>query len=69
MLRLWLQIRRFIGWPNQERGVGILSGHGFTLGLTIYPVARDTGSVNFGQQRMESRLMPKRESLWLDDGR
>ena len=31
----------------------MLSGHGLTLGgLTIYPVARDAGSVNFGQQRM-----------------
>jgi hypothetical protein len=31
----------------------MLSGQGLSLGgLTIYPVARDAGSVNYGQQRM-----------------
>ncbi len=55
MLRLWLPDPAFYRLAESGKGEleSMLSGHGLTLGgLTIYPVARDAGSVNFGQQRM-----------------
>ena len=42
----------------------MLSSHGLTLGgLTIYPVARDAGSVNLVNSGSQSRLMPKEKAL------
>jgi hypothetical protein len=54
-LRLWLPDPTFYRAANEGRGQleSLLSGAGLALaGLSIYPVARDAGSVNDGQQRV-----------------
>ena len=55
MLRLWLPEPTFyrLAEAGKTELEAMLSGQGLSLGgLTIYPVARDAGSVNYGQQRM-----------------
>ena len=55
VLRLWLPEPTFyrLAEAGKTELEAMLSGQGLSLGgLTIYPVARDAGSVNYGQQRM-----------------
>jgi hypothetical protein len=55
VLRLWLPEPTFyrLADAGKTELEAMLSGQGLSLGgLTIYPVARDAGSVNYGQQRM-----------------
>ena len=54
-LRLWLPDPIFYRLANdhKEQLLSMLAGQNLTLnGLTIYPVGRDTGSVDYRQQRM-----------------
>jgi hypothetical protein len=55
VLRLWLPEPTFyrLAEAGKAELEAMLSGQGLRLGgLTIYPVARDAGSVNYGQRRM-----------------
>ena len=55
VLRLWLPEPTFyrLAEAGKAELEAMLSGQSLSLGgLTIYPVARDAGSVNYGQQRM-----------------
>ena len=65
-LRLWLPDPNFYRLAQASRGQleEMIAGRGLSLiGLTVYPVARDAGTVDDSRPRMECLLMPNVKHL------